>query len=302
MPMYDPMANAGSSAGTGGGGSATNQAGSNAAGKRGMKGSRDRLWSDEFGGGFLDRQTLDPGVMQMMQQAAMGQGQSPASILGRAMLGQNQSQAYGMAAGAGGMSPALAMRQAQQSASQMGLQSQAQFGAMNADWQSQMQNNYLNAQLAQQGMNDQAAMNREQLLANYVTGGAGIRMQEQQNNQWWKQMLGQAAGGAAEGLGKGLGMKLFSDPNLKHDIHPAGESVDEVLNTLEPLSFKYVGSEKSQLGITTRELGKTQLGAATLRSTERGDGIDIADGLSLVLAAVARLNQRINELEKKLEK
>jgi hypothetical protein len=195
---------------SGGGGYDTFQDGRHGSGNnRGQKGARDRLWSPDYGGGLMERQFLDPAIMGYMQNAAMGQGPSAAELLMRAGLGQQQAQAYGMAAGAQGMSPALAMRQAQQAAGQAGLQSQAQFGAMRADEMARAQQMYLQAMLGQQGMNDQAALAREQLLQGYITGGAQTNLGQQQLDDWWKPMLGQAVGGAVSGLASGAGAALM---------------------------------------------------------------------------------------------
>lgn len=268
---------------------------------RGLKGARDRLWSNEFGGGFLDRQILDPAMMDYMYKGATGATRSPGQILGEAMLGQNAAQAYAMgAAGGGASNPGLMMNQAQNANTNATMQSVAQFGAMEADWRNQMAQSYMNAQMGQQAMNDQAALGREQLLQNYITGGAQQRMQQQQQDQWWKGMLGNAASGAVSGLATGASAALLmSDERVKTDIQLARQEVDEVLKAIEPLSFKYIGSRDAQLGVVTRDLKKTKLGASTVVEANGFEGIDVRKGLSLVLAAVARLSQRLDELEKR---
>lgn len=187
-------------------GAQTNQAGIQGhSGKRGIKGARDRLWSPEFGGGFLGRQVLDPQVLQQMQQVALGQAPSAAEQLMRAGLDQTQAQAFGLAAGAQGMSPALAMRQAQQVATQAGLQSQAQFGAMRSEEQARAQQAFLQAQLQGQGLNDAAALAREQLLNQLVQTGFMGRDQGFD----WQQFAGQAGAGLIGGLATGAGMGLM---------------------------------------------------------------------------------------------
>lgn len=191
-------------------GGQTWQQGGNNQNKRGVRAAKGRLWSDQFGGGFLDRQNIPPELMQQLMGQAMGTAPSAAEQLMRAGLGQQQAQAYGLAAGAQGMSPALAMRQAQQAAGQAGLNAQAQFGAMRAEEMARAQQLLPNVMFQQQSLNDAAAMAREQMLNQLVMGNyqtnAQQEMQKEQN--YWS--LGTSLlGGGMSGLGAGVGGALI---------------------------------------------------------------------------------------------
>jgi hypothetical protein len=70
-------------------------------------------------------------------------------------LDRNQAQAMGMAVGNQNMSPALAMKQALNAQTQMGLQTQGQMGAMRAQEQAQGQNALASWMMNQQAHNDQ---------------------------------------------------------------------------------------------------------------------------------------------------
>jgi hypothetical protein len=149
-------------------GTETFQTGDRSGGKHGIKGARERLWSGEYGGGFLNRQILPEELMQSIMAGATGQAVSPAELLARAGIEQNARQAYGMAAGAQGFSPGAAFGQAQQANSQAALSMLPQYAALNADWQQQQQSLFGQLSLAQQSQNDAAAQAREQLLQNYI--------------------------------------------------------------------------------------------------------------------------------------
>lgn len=187
--------------GPGGGG--TYQEGDRTGGKRGIKGARERLWSEEFGGGFLGRQVLDPAVMEYIKSSALGTAPSAAEYLMRSGLEQQQKQAYGMAAGAqgAGVAPGLAFRQAQEAAGTAGLEALSGFGAMRAEEMARNQGMYASAALQQQGVNDAAAIAREQLLQQLITTQYTGKQQENlQNQQFWQQLLAKTGGGAMAGL------------------------------------------------------------------------------------------------------
>lgn len=194
------------------GGGATYQGGDRTGGKRGIKGARDRLWSEEFGGGFLGRQVLDPAIMEYIKSSALGTAPSAAEYLMRSGLEQQQKQAYGMAAGAqgAGVAPGLAFRQAQEAAGTAGLEALSGFGAMRAEEMARNQGLYANAALQEQGMNDAAALAREQLLQQLIQAQyQGRNQQQMQNQSFWQNLAGQAIGGAVSGAASGGATALF---------------------------------------------------------------------------------------------
>lgn len=199
--------------GEGPAGSSTYQMGDRAGGKRGIKGARERLWSEEFGGGFLGRQVLDPAVMEYIRQSALGRAPSAAETLMRSGLGQQQKQAYGLAAGAqgAGVAPGVAFRQAQQAAGTAGLEALSGFGAMRAEEMARNQGLYAGTQLQEQQLNDAAAMAREQLLQQLImTQYQGRTQQQLQNQAFWQNLAAQAIGGGVSGAASGGATAMFS--------------------------------------------------------------------------------------------
>jgi hypothetical protein len=177
-------------------GSQTYQTGDRSGGKHGIKGARERLWSNEFGGGFLDRQILPPELMaQLSQQYSLPE--SPATTLSRAGIEQAGRQAFSLAASGGG-SPAQNMWMAQNANNQAALSMLPQYAAMNADWEAQQFNMNLQRQqllgqlgLGEQTLNDAAALSREQLLQNYVNSlYQGNLGQQQADKNFWTTLAG----------------------------------------------------------------------------------------------------------------
>ena len=256
-----------------------------------------RLTHPEFGGGFLGREALSPEVLQMLQQQAMGQAPSAAEQLMRAALGQQQAGAFGLGASAQGMSPGLAMRQAQQAAGQAGLQSQAQFGAMRAEEMARAQAAYSQAALQQQAMNDAAALGREQLLTQLI--GAQLAAGSEDNSG----LIGQIVGGIG-GVAATVGGAMMSDRELKVDIQEVKEDLDTTMDALQGYSFEYIKTETlppgPRVGVMAQDLEKTDLGRRVVVDTPSGKGVDLAHAVGLALAAVSRLNERLSVLEKRV--
>ena len=91
--------------------------------------------------------------------------------------------------------------------------------------------------------------------------------------------------------------------------------VDEFQNGIRPVSFSYKPEARAkagklgvaapagrQTGILTTDLMKSPLGRSAVIKTPAGDAMDAAKAVSLSLAANARNNERINQLEQKIKK
>lgn len=163
------------------------------------------------------------------------------------------------------VSPAVAARQAQQVAAQGGAQAAAQAAQMSMQEQLQGANMAFRQQQA-----DQARMDK------FI--GAGL----------------DAAGGALA--------KLTSDERAKTDIKPGGTAIDRLLESVDPATFKYsagpeVGQERA--GVMAQDLAKSDVGRTMLRR-DPSTGMAAVDqnaALSALLAATARLNDRLSAIE-----
>lgn len=135
---------------------------------------------------------LDPRLGQALMAGALGTAPSAAEIFGRSQLESLQRGMLGQAAGAQGVNPALAFRQATQAGQQAGLESIAQFQGMRAQEMAQAQ------QLAAQAMFQERAAQLASLQGASGAIGAGPLPQQREG------FLGKALGGLAQGAISGL--------------------------------------------------------------------------------------------------
>lgn len=92
----------------------------------------------------------------------------------------------------------------------------------------------------------------------------------------------------------------FCDAQLKTDVTEAGVQVDEMLDALRPLEFRYLDDKHGEgirTGIMAQDLQKSPAGERLVIETADGLGIDLARTVPALLAVVARLNERIKVLE-----
>lgn len=97
---------------------------------------------------------------------------------------------------------------------------------------------------------------------------------------------------------------VASDSNLKKNIKPMSKEVDDLLSKIKPYSFEYISKVHGigpRVGIMAQDLEKSKLGKNAVVEQEDGKAVDIGKAVGLLLASVARLNERIDKLENKLE-
>lgn len=197
-------------------------------------------------------------------------------------LGQLQEANLGQAASMRGVSPALAMRQAQMSTQ---------------DAASDIANQAL---IAKQQQREAAQQN----LGNFLTN-------RQQNAMDLAKANAEASAASRDrgmnflgNIGGALVQK-YSDENLKKDIKKEDKKLKSFLDEIEPSSWSYkegyddVFGEKKHFGPMAQELEKSEVGKSMVKETPLGKVVDYGSGFASILASQAALNERLKELEKK---
>jgi hypothetical protein len=84
-----------------------------------------------------------------------------------------------------------------------------------------------------------------------------------------------------------------------------GNPVDAFMDAMHPVSFRYKtpmadpeGTQKQRVGIMAQDAQQTPVGQSMISQTPMGLAIQPQAGLSVALASIARLNDRIEELER----
>lgn len=151
------------------------------------------------------------------------------------------------------------------------------------------------------GLIDQAS----QFDQDAISTGLSIQQSQQQiqnsiyQNAMARQMgQDQIAGSAVQA---GTMIALMSDMNLKEDIGFASKEIEQILNNLVEVKYKYkdenFGSGE-QVGILAQHLEGTPASGVVV-NTEHGRGVDVSKAVGLALAGLANINRRLNALEGK---
>lgn len=278
--------------------------------------------------------------LQMLHGMANGTGPSAAQQQTNMAMANARNQQASIAASArgGGGNLAAAQAASANAAGQMGMQgiqqggllrAQEQIGAMSQYGQQAgalRQSDFARAQLASQQQQMAAGQ-----ASQYEGFGQGIRAQQsgyqqaaeqqnlaregairgwemsqqQMNNQQQNQWISAGMQGAAT-----LGMlALASDERAKESVSDASSDIDDALDKLKPVGFKYkkefagasgFGEEGDQTGIMAQALASSKAGSGTV--FKGNDGllrVKVPQATGLALAGLARLATRIKELEKK---
>jgi hypothetical protein len=232
--------------------------------------------------------------------AAMGIGQmsTNAAGMGREAALSDQMNARGQLAGlmqgARGQDLDMASQNAQL-LQQRNLM-QGQFG---------QQTNLANqsAALQQRGMNDQYGLG---LMGQY----AGVSEAELRARMARAGMLPQDQGMLPDLLQMGgtLGAAALSDVRAKTEIVDASAEMDAALAAMSPVRYEYRDAAHgagARVGILAQDMAATPAGADALTTMETAEGerlaLEPAKALSFALAAVARLDARVRELEALIE-
>ncbi len=228
----------------------------------------------------------DPQFAQALHNAALGRGgPSAAQQQLQQGLGQATRRGQAVAASQRGVSPALAARMGSQMAAGASMDANRYAAILRAQEQMQARGQYMGMQQMMAGQT--SAMNQLRLQK---------ALKEQESAQQGMGGMMSAAGGLIGGI--------LSDRRAKKDIEPAGREIQEFLSSIQPLAYHYKDPDArgagpgQRFGIVAQDAQKTPVGQSIVVETPEGDlALDQAAAVSVLLATVALLNKRIEDLE-----
>lgn len=103
------------------------------------------------------------------------------------------------------------------------------------------------------------------------------------------------------GAGSAIG-SLFSDRRVKKNVRPASD-VDSMLERLKSYEYEYKDPDKPLRGrgrhisVMAQDLEKSELGREMVHDTPEGKVVNYGKGLGTMLAAIARVHERVSDLE-----
>lgn len=104
----------------------------------------------------------------------------------------------------------------------------------------------------------------------------------------------------SSGMELGGALAAMSDRNAKTGIRAADTPVDDFLDAIHPVSFRYkdpADGQGQRVGIIAQDAARTPVGQTMIRQTPRGLAIDGPAGLSTAFASLAAIDDRLRELE-----
>lgn len=278
---------------------------------------------------MMNSRAAQMNALGLQEQAALGQAPSAAEAQLQQGLDRGISAQQSMAASNVG-NPALAQRNAMIAGNQMALQNNAQAAQLRAQEMAQARQAFANQagairqadaagaslgaqtglsgyrqrlgaeELANQELLRQQQLDQQAQIANQnkdlgiATANIGVREANQQRRSKFVSDLMGAAGSAV----------ALSDERAKENIKDADKDMDEFLKALTPKSYKYKpGYEKETEGkgvhgIMAQDLEKSKAGKSLVKEIGGLKHVDTRMGFGTALAALARLNQRVSDLEK----
>lgn len=251
-------------------------------------------------------------LAQMLMQQASGQRQGAGELAVQRQAGNAMAQQTSQAQMARGGNAAMAARNAARNSANIGTNAAGQASIAQLQDQQAAQgqlSGLLNAQRGQDiqvaGANQQSQLAQQQQQLGALAQMLGVDQAELQaamakanTNAADKGMLGSLLE-----VGGKVGAAAASDRNLKTDIiEEIGTEVDELLAELTPKTYRYKDEKHGEgvrVGIMAQDLERSALGRTIVISTPEGKMLDVPKALSLALAAVARLDARVRELEQR---
>lgn len=228
-----------------------------------------------------------------------GQGPSVANQYVANAQQNSLAQALAQAASArGGVNPAMAYRNALNAAAQ-GSQQAVQQGAMMRAQEGiagqQLAQNY--EQLGMQGdlANQNTFMQAQGV--NATTAGQNLQAQSGMALQGQKQ-----AGDMMQGVISGASTAMMSDENAKTDISSGGDKIQGFLDAISAKQYKYkdpANGAGTHVSPMAQDLEKTPVGDSMVQDTPQGKVVDYGKGFGAILAAMAHINDRQNQIEGK---
>lgn len=268
-------------------------------------GARD-YYGAKTGGYFSEdqkRAASQEDFLKQLQLQASGQGPSVADAFSRQAADQALSNSMAMAQSArGDINPAMAFRNAMNSAASQRAQANQQGAVMRQQEMLNAGNLYANALGQARGQ----AQNMYQFLEGLGMQGDLANLQSANQAQSINMGIGEAnkgrnqqtVGGILSGAGQ---IAAASDERVKKNIHDAKADMNGFLDALGAHSYEYkdkadgAGEYYSPMA---QELEKHPVGESMVLDTPRGKMVDYGRGFGAILAAQAALHERMKKLEK----
>lgn len=248
-------------------------------------------------------------LAQMLFQQAQGQRAGAGELAVNRQANQALAQQTAAAQMARGSNSALAARNAARNQADIGTNAAGQASIAQLQDQ-QAAYNQLGGLLGQtraqdigtaQG-NQAAQMQQQQLQIAALAQMLGVDKAQLEQDLEKRKLQTQDKGNLG-GLLQAVGGLFASDARLKTDIVDADEEIDIALLNLQPKRYRYKSARHgvgSRVGVMAQHLLDSSAGADIV--FEDGEGalhLDAMKALSFALAAVARLDARVRELESK---
>ena len=248
-------------------------------------------FGDRGAGGFYRTGQDMQRLQQQLEARASGQAPSLSGEQLRQNLQRNLSSQRAAAASARPGNQAMAARNAAQQMGrlQAGLAGQQAMAGI------------AERQAAQAALQNLLERQRQQDLAAAQFGYGGI---ESARTQRFGSLTGTPTRGEGQlGLLGGIvGAAAKSDKRAKTNIRDGGRAADEFLRQLKAHTYDYKDPKDgpgTQLGIMAQDLEKSKLGKAAVIDTPQGKMVHGARLATQLAAALARVNDRVKELEGK---
>jgi hypothetical protein len=246
-------------------------------------------------------------VAAMLRARAMGEAPSAAELQMQEALRRQQASAQAMAAGAGGVSPALAQRLAQRQMTQAGLETSAQAAALRAQEQAGAEQALAGVLGGVRAQDIQLQQMGQERMQAYLQMGMDLAEAERRARVDIEAARAEAAAGSQQarasmlgGLAAGAGAFFGSDERIKTKTHRAGKDIDKFLKALEAHGFEYKSEKHGKgkhFGIMAQDALKSRIGKSLVVDSPEGLMLDTKKTFMAMLASQARLDERLRRVE-----
>lgn len=248
-------------------------------------------------------------LAQMLMQQAQGTRQGAGELAVQRQIGNANAAQTSQAQMARGANAALAQRTAARTKADIGVNGAGQAGIAQMQDQQAAQNQLgglLGTQRQQDiGMaqgNQQSAIQQQQLQLAALAQMLGVDKAALEQDLE-KRKIEATDKGAIGGIMQGIGAMFASDERVKEHIVDAGSDVDWMLDNLTPERYRYKDQEKHGAGeftgVLAQDLERSMSGRSLVVEVDGVKHVDQNRAIQALLASVARLNERVRELEGK---
>lgn len=89
---------------------------------------------------------------------------------------------------------------------------------------------------------------------------------------------------------------FLSDQRMKSDLYPIREELDELMASMNPKSFSYVGRKDTQYGVLAQDVEKSTIGKSLVHEDKNGiKYINSTKALAVILASLSRIDERLRK-------